>query len=103
MRVLRHLVLVALCAGVLSGFVATLVHQFATVPLILQAEVFEKAQAHVGHDADAADEGWQPADGLQRTVATLLADLLTAIGYGLLLVVALAVRGGSVTWRQGLL
>ena len=49
MDVFRRLFFVALFAGVLSGSVVTVAHQFGTVPIILEAEVYEKsAEAH-GH------------------------------------------------------
>jgi len=46
MAVFRRLVFAALCAGLLSGVFATVAHQIATVPLILEAETYEKSSAH---------------------------------------------------------
>jgi len=40
--VLRRLVSVALCAGLLAGIFAAAAHQIGTVPIILKAEVYEK-------------------------------------------------------------
>ncbi len=120
MRTFRRLFFAALFAGLLAGFVVTAAHQLGTVPLILAAEVFEaaaEAPAAVGPDhggatpsahahADGAVHdhagGWEPADGIERATYTLLADLLAGVAYALVLVAALALRGGAVDWRRGL-
>jgi predicted cobalt transporter CbtA len=44
---------------------------------------------------------WEPEDGIEKTAYTLLADLLTGIGFALLLAAGLALQGGTVTWRTG--
>jgi cobalt transporter subunit CbtA len=45
---------------------------------------------------------WEPKDGFERTTFTALADILTGIGFALLLASAYAIRGGEVDWRKGL-
>ena len=106
MAVFRRLVCAALCAGLLSGLVATVAHQLGTVPLILEAETYEAAAQHAATQAhahdNAADPEWTPETKLERAAYTLVADLLTAIGFALLLASGLALRGGPVTWRDGL-
>lgn len=94
MAVLRRLIFAALCAGSLSGIFAAAAHQISTVPLILKAEIYEKPTAHA--------MAWEPESGAERTAYTLLADVLTGIGFALLLVSGLTLRGGQVTWREGL-
>jgi cobalt transporter subunit CbtA len=89
----------------------TIAQQLTTVPLILKAEVYEEQGATAAHDhGDAAaqpaahehgDEGWQPADGIERTAFTLLADIVTGVGFALLLVAASELAGGITGWRQG--
>jgi cobalt transporter subunit CbtA len=102
MAVFRRLVFVAVCAGLLSGIFATAAHQIGTVPVILKAEVYEKASEHVTPMAQEHAAVWEPQNGIERTAYTLLADILTAIGFALLLAAGLALRGGNVTWRDGL-
>ena len=107
----RNIVLVAGVAGVLAGLGMTVAQQLATVPLILKAEVYEEqGAAPAVHDhgdaaAQAAHEhehgGWQPADGLERTAFTLLANIMTGVGFALLLVAASELAGGIANWRQG--
>jgi cobalt transporter subunit CbtA len=113
MQMFRRLFIAAASAGLLSGLFVTLIHQVTTVPLILEAEVFETAaqeqapaagEAHDhaadGHSHDG--EEWAPQDGFERTAYTALADLLTGIGFALLLIAAFAVSGRTIDWRQGL-
>jgi cobalt transporter subunit CbtA len=131
MQMFRRLFIAAASAGLLSGLFVTLVHQVTTVPVILAAEVFEKAaeqqaptgdaettaaatpaanapSTEEGHDHDHAAEGhshggdeWEPQDGFERTAYTALADLLTGVGFALLLIAVYAVSGRAIDWRQG--
>lgn len=117
MTVLRNIFFVAALAGLAAGVVMTLLQFFATVPLILQAETFENAApaAIEAHDHDAAvppaqehDHGaeaeeWEPADGFQRMSLTAVANIVTAISFGLLLVAASEFAGGIASPRQGVL
>jgi cobalt transporter subunit CbtA len=106
----RRIVMTALLAGAVAGFVVTAFQYWQVVPLIEAAERFEAAPVHDHAAAGAApaagrDHGqvaWQPADGLERAFFTLLANLLTAVGFGLVLSAAYAVRGGC-DLHQGLL
>jgi cobalt transporter subunit CbtA len=101
MAAFRRLVFAALCAGLLSGVVATAGHQIWTVPVILEAERYEQPAAVTGA-AHEHPPAWEPQNGTERTAYMLLADVLTGIGFSLLLAAGLALRGGEVTWRDGL-
>jgi len=106
MAVFRRLLLAALCAGLVAGVVAALAHQLGTVPLILEAETYEKPAAPAGqagqaHEHAAAAE-WEPENGFERAAYTLVADLLTGIGFALLVSAGLALRGGDAGWHDGL-
>jgi cobalt transporter subunit CbtA len=103
MTVFRRLVFAALCAGLLSGLFATAAHQIGTVPLILQAETYEKPSERTMAAAHEHSGAWEPQNGAERTAYTLLADILTGVGFALLLGAGLTLRGGEVGWRQGLL
>jgi cobalt transporter subunit CbtA len=112
MTIFRRLVYAALCAGLLSGIFAAGAHQIGTVPLILEAETYEAAAQHASalthaHGATAVHEdstpGWEPETRTERAVYTLAADVLAAIGFALLLAAGFTLRGGAVTWREGLL
>jgi cobalt transporter subunit CbtA len=104
MTAFRRLVLVALSAGLLSGIFAAAAHQIGTVPVILKAEMYEKAAEHQAASVQAHEHSaaWEPENGTERTAYTLIADVLTGIGFALLLAAGLTLRGGEVTWREGL-
>jgi cobalt transporter subunit CbtA len=110
---IRQLFAVALIAGALAGTVATVGHQLRTVPIILAAEAYEQApessptpseeHSASGNGAQHHEaEAWSPEDGVERTVYTLAADLLTSIGYGLMLVAILSLVKTNIDWKQGL-
>ena len=89
-----RVVLAVLLAGIAAGLVMGAIQHVRLTPLILEAEAFERAGAPAGHShsheaAPAAEagsetaapsapeahdhdhgEGWAPADGWQRTLAT---------------------------------
>src|SRR6185312_3059766 len=106
----RNIVVVAALAGAIAGLATTVAQQLTTVPLILKAETYEgAAPAHDHGDAVTAEAGahehgddlWSPADGLERTAFTALANIVTGIGFALLLVAASELFGGIRDWRQG--
>ena len=130
--IFNGIVRTAAAAGIVAGLLLTGVQHLQVIPIIEQAEVFEKAQeaapasesapapaehAHAadvaphahGHDGHGAAEeahshgGWEPEDGFERTAYTALADVSMGVGYALLLAAMICLRGGAVTWRSGML
>ena len=97
-------VLAALIAGMLAGVVLAGIQYARLSPLILQAEVYEKA-ADAAAEAKTATEpaakcaenmpghtmcngdqkAWEPADGVERTLYTTGASMLAGAGFALLL------------------
>jgi len=117
MSIFRSLFFTAVLVGLIVGSVVTLVQYVGTTPLILAAEVYEVSEPAVethSHDAAAATDGhshdhgeaWAPADGWQRNGATLVANILTAIGFALVLNGLMQVvgqgTGKGADWRSGL-
>lgn len=122
---LRIFLTVALLAGIGAGVVNWGVHMFGTTPLILDAEVYENAgaaeapaaaantateadaTAHTHADGTAAHEhdaeAWAPADGWERNLFTLGADIVTGVGFAFLLTAAIVFFGKGADWRRGLL
>ncbi|MER8507573.1 CbtA family protein [Mesorhizobium sp. M0199] len=127
MTLFRNVVFIAAIAGLVAGVVLACMQAYATVPLILKAEVYE--QAGGGHDhaaapaapaatgtmamssaapapaeamAPAEDEGWAPADGFERFAFSVVANIVTGIGFALVLVAVSEFAGGIGNWRQGL-
>ncbi|MSO92388.1 MAG: cobalt transporter [Rhodospirillales bacterium] len=108
----RQIVLTALVAGGLAGAIAFGAHTLKAVPLIAQAEVYEKAtpassptppHAHAQAADTPAHDAWEPEDGIERALYTLLADLVTGIGFAFVLVGAIQVRGRAIDATQGLM
>lgn len=111
MSLFRNVVLAAALSGLVAGVAMTGIQTVTTVPLILEAETYETAAPDHVHApaapyaaaAEATEpEAWAPADGAQRTAYTALANIVTAIGFALLLIVAAEFAGGFAGWRQGL-
>jgi predicted cobalt transporter CbtA len=102
----RNIVLLAAIVGLIAGIGMTVAQQVTTVPLILKAEVFEQAgeaktpPAHTRQSQAAAAQehehggGWAPQDGFERTAFTLAANVLTGIGFALLLIAVFTLGPG---------
>jgi cobalt transporter subunit CbtA len=117
MPIFRSIVFSAALAGLIVGVVISVAQFFATLPLIQKSEVYERRsaaqtaaavqeRAGAAHDHEIThkhDNEWEPEEGFQRNAFTVGANILTAIGFALLLIGVYAVRGRPVTWREGLL
>ena len=124
-----RLVLAALIAGMAAGVILAGIQHVRITPLILEAEVFEKAAeaaeapapaaaaattttpdataaATTAHDHSAHEHGaeeWEPQDGLQRTLSTSVATLLAGAGFALALAGVSLLTGIAITPANGLL
>lgn len=101
MAVFRNVVFIAALSGLLAGLVLAGLQSWFTVPLILQAEAYEHSAGATAHDHHH-DSAWAPADGAERLGFTIAANVVTGIGFALLLVAVSEVAGGIGGWRQGL-
>jgi cobalt transporter subunit CbtA len=104
---MQRILAAGLLAGFLAGLVLSAVHWVRIDPLIAAAEVYEEAAAHHAATAHAHDaQAWEP-EGLARPALTFLANLVIAVGFGLLLSGAFALReaasGKRPDAREGLL
>ncbi|MEW9805115.1 CbtA family protein [Mesorhizobium sp. ZMM04-5] len=113
MTVFRNAVFAAAAAGLLAGLILAALQTYATVPLILQAETFESAGAPA-HDHGAAEaalaesghhggDAWAPEDGFERFAYTAGINIVSGIGFALLLVAVSEFAGGIANWRQGMI
>lgn len=62
-----------------------------------------------GHEADDGasghghtHDGWMPEDGIERTTFTILANVITGVGFALVLMAAVMFSGREITMRNGL-
>jgi cobalt transporter subunit CbtA len=101
--VFRRVFLAAILAGLAAGLLVTVLQAAKLSPLIAAAEVYEAAAM----PSAAHDEAWEPSTGIERTGFTLFANILIAVGFGLLLSGGFALRkilsGVEVGAPQGLL
>lgn len=109
MAFLRRILTTALLAGLVAGIVVSVIQQIVVQPLIAEAERYE-AQAAAARVPDAPAAGqqqapaaWQPEEGAERTLYTVLANLVTGIGFALLLGGGFAIYGGRVDAGRGVL
>ena len=120
MSLFRNAVFTAAAAGLLAGLLLAALQTYATVPLILQAETFENAGEAHDHGAaptettaevaaapaeadDHGEEAWAPADGFERFAYSLAVNIVSGIGFALLLVAASELAGGISNWRKGVI
>ena len=121
----RRIFFTAVIAGILGGAAISVVQHFTTTPIILHAETFEgggktadkhgtlkkgvtlvsPAYAHGDKSTAASGDGeaWGPQEGLERTMYTSLANVLTGVGFALILTACFALSGRPVTGQAGVL
>jgi len=108
--VLQRLFLSGILAGLMVGAFVTMIHLTMVTPIILEAETYEAKVELVpvphSHDVGTpahthGDDSWAPEDGLKRSLYTLAANLVMAVGFGLLLASLFTVFGRVTGWRTG--
>lgn len=119
--IFRQIVFYALLVGALSGLVLTVAQTWQVVPIIHSAEVFEDEVASVpaiesagqlqaAHSHTDTADVWAPGNGFERSAFTLLSNVLTAIGFAIVIMVAMVAtmnlgrnQSRRFNWRHGLL
>lgn len=125
-----RVVLAVILSGIAAGFIMGVIQHVRLTPLIIQAETFEVAgdshghaqaadtvaatagQSHnhdhdhggasVGHEHDHG-EGWSPADGWQRTLATTLTAVMAGAGFAAILAGISLLTGLRITRQNGVI
>ncbi|MEE9375099.1 MAG: CbtA family protein [Rhizobiaceae bacterium] len=122
---LVRVLLAAIFAGVLAGVFSTAVQSYRVIPLILEAEKHEgdggakhahsssekpvvkntelstDPKAHTNaHERNA--EAWAPRDGMERTLYTLLANILVGVAFSLILTSGILLTQSGVSLQSGL-
>lgn len=105
----KRIVSTACYAGLVGALLLTLLQSLWITPLILQAETYESARVEVqepahehGAGAQAHEhesEAWAPQDGWQRTGSTFGGNLVTAIGFALMLGALFNLRAPAKAWH----
>ena len=113
----RRIFFAALLTGFIGGAVVSLVQTYTTTPIILLAEQYE-----TGGDKDNHHQGFldrhinlvspvlahdgktsSPTVNLERSLTTLLANILMGFGFALILTACYAISGKRVDGRHGVL
>lgn len=110
-RIIYSAILVGLVTGVLLSSL-----QIASLkPVILAAEAYEigagesatgnGVEAHSDHGHEHDEDAWAPADGLERTAYTLLANILLSTGFAAIMLALMNLswlaRKRNISWSQG--
>ncbi|HEV7277312.1 MAG TPA: CbtA family protein [Devosiaceae bacterium] len=113
----RNLFAAAVVAALCAGLLFTLIQQVRLTPLIIAAESFEGAPEAHTHAAEAVphthedgtvahshgDDEWMPQDGIERTGYTVLANVLAAAGYALVIGAVALLAGLPINGKTGFL
>jgi cobalt transporter subunit CbtA len=107
----RNLFVAAILAALCAGLVFSIIQQARLSPLIYAAESFEsEAPAAAAHTHEAqtpphthAEDEWLPQDGAERVFYTVLANLLVAAGYALVIGAVSVFAGLPITAANGIL
>ncbi len=104
----------AILAGIAAGIIMSLVQHTKVVPYILQAETYENGKAGAaGHSHGEAEtakpgsgghdhgDGWAPHDGLERTMFTVLGNVIVGVAFALVLAGAAMLTGLPLTASNG--
>jgi cobalt transporter subunit CbtA len=130
---LVRVLLAAIAAGLIGGVFATAAQAVRVTPLIIAAETYEssggaaegsaahshdnaaahdhgaadQANSDAGHDHGAAGHdhggGWMPEDGFERTLFTLLSNVIVGVGFALIVTAAILVTNQAISFQTGLL
>lgn len=111
---ITRLLLAAIAAGLIAGALISVLQVIKVTPLIHAAEVYEMPTGvmttHTHRHGESAGDGqhhdstaWMPEDGYGRLGLTVLTNIVTGAGFGLLLAAAIAFRGLRTTWREGVI
>lgn len=111
MHIFRNVVFTAAIAGLFAGLIFAALQAVVTVPMVVEAETYEAsapADSHEGHSHGNdghhhGEDAWAPEDGAERLAYTALSNVVSAIGFALLLIVATELAGGLAGWREGLM
>ncbi len=102
----QRIVFAAAISGLIAGLVVSAAQAFRAVPLIYEAEKYEKKEpapvpALSNRENKQIVEENEAAD-FSRVALTVISNVITAIGFALLLIAGFAVHGG-VDWKKGIL
>lgn len=115
----RNIVFSAVVVGIIVGTLYGLFQQFHINPILYAAEAYEVGSAevpahthnHSNDNAEAAHShgtGWSPEDGFERVTSTLVANILMAITFSILMISVMSLHNlksnkPHLNWKTGVL
>ena len=78
--VFRRIIFNAVVVGALAGLLLSVLQIISVNPIIFAAEAFEVVE-HDHGSHDHSGEAWAPADGGERTLYTVLSNMLAGVGF----------------------
>jgi cobalt transporter subunit CbtA len=104
---IARVLLAAVISGMIAGAAATAIQMWRVAPLILKAETYETA--HPAHTNETAQPGhahdaqpWAPEDGVERTLYTLMSNIVMGVAFAMLLTAAAMFTGRNITAANGI-
>jgi cobalt transporter subunit CbtA len=104
---IARVLLAAVISGMIAGAAATAIQMWRVAPLILKAETY--VTAHPAHTNETAQPGhahdpqpWAPEDGVERTLYTLMSNIVMGVAFAMLLTAAAMFTGRNITAANGI-
>jgi cobalt transporter subunit CbtA len=101
MAYLQKLFFAALAAGIIGGLFASALNISITVPMILQAEVYEHGAEHAQSTEHAAHEHPEMS-AFARNTLTAVGMILAYSGFAFMMSVLAELKGSLTSWKSGL-
>lgn len=83
--IFRRIIYNALLVGLMAGILLSAMQIMGVNPIIFSAESFEVEEAHSHGSHAHSEEAWAPADGKERTLYTVVANVFAGIGFAAIL------------------
>lgn len=94
--IFRSIIFSAILVGIVSGLIYSVFQQTQLTPIIYAAEKFEvntfQHESSIDSSTIPKDEAWKPDNGVERMFWTMLANVLTAISFALVMLSLMAVH-----------
>jgi len=101
MAYLQKLFFAALIAGLIGGFFASALNISVTVPMILQAEVYEHTTEHA-HAGEHGAHEHPEVSTFARNTLTVVGMILAYVGFAFMMTVLAELKGSLTSWKSGL-
>lgn len=81
----RNIIFSALIIGFITGLLHSGMQMIDVGPIIFEAETYEIAAEEPAGTHQHTDEAWSPEDGAERTTYTFISNVLSGVGFAVIL------------------